>query len=52
MKVIERNLKYFWEVVDFGLMFTLVGEVKLIFFVNVNWFQDHNTTRSIVVYVF
>lgn len=38
MKVIEKNFKYFWEVVDFGLMFTLIGEVKLKDCVNVNWF--------------
>ncbi len=45
----QMDLKYFWEVTDFGLMFTLVGEVKLKSCVNVNWFRDHNTTRSIVI---
>jgi hypothetical protein len=33
-------------------MFTLVGKIKLIFFVSVNWFWNYNTTRPIVIYVF
>jgi hypothetical protein len=52
MEAIKRIFKYFHGIIDFGLMFTSIGKIKLEGFVDADWANDINITKSIVKYTF
>lgn len=52
MEVVKRIFRYFRGTIDFGLMFTSIGEVKLEGFIDANWACDTNTRRSTIGYAF
>jgi hypothetical protein len=52
MEAVKRILRYLRGTIDFGLMFTSIGEVKLEGFIDADWACDTNTRRSTIGYVF
>jgi hypothetical protein len=52
MKAFKRIFRYLCGTIDFGLMFTSTGEVKLEGFIDADWACDTNIRRSIARHAF